>query len=347
MILTAPLLICIVLLAILCGTLLYSVRLRNELKENVLPKKVFKIAIVTSLPLKNLGAISSFISYIKKYAAFNFEIIECIHAMDRQKAVDWINFAADSAVHLIVAVGRLSVDTAYTTLKTREHKPQVIGMANPAGFNDTPLELIQSTMPFTAVSMGLNWPEKLAILKKLMPNIKKVLIVFRSVDEISHSNLREKNAIIAGLRKLHISWEMLHIANIEKECGFTKEIMHDVDVVLLSYSSEVMRFAGRICQEAQALGRPVCSINTVLPEIFLSINMTAINTHMGRQAAQYTINILEDNIDASKLPLKEINNAQQVILHHKNTDSIRATTIIGNLLAQSNHLSLKLELERV
>ncbi len=317
----------------------YKVRRHINLAAQVKPH--YKIAIFApSLVHFVLDVIRPFSAYIKKYASFEFEIIECIHHLDRNQAQRWANFMVENNINLILAIGVLSTETIYNTIKLREHKiPIISGGASSA--HEPGLETMQNTVPFTAVSTCMDWQYKIALLKKIIPHIKTVLIIVRSMDEISRINLQEKNTLTATLRKMQISWKMHHAPNIEKSTDLTAELLEGVDIIILSRSSEVLRHTTRIAQEAQQFNVPLLSPDISSPDIFIGMSESPERT-IGIQCAKYAIEILEDGMNASALPLKEVHEKKKIVIYPHNSSPMMAATVIGNLLTQTNQIHLVL-----
>jgi ABC-type uncharacterized transport system substrate-binding protein len=281
------------------------------------------------------------IAHIKKYASFEFESIECIHNLNRDQAEEWAHFISESKVDLILSLGKLSTEVMYNTMKTCHAKIPMISVGSPLGHNDIPFETMQKYTQITGVVTQMDWPAKINLLKKILPHIKNVLIVFRSIDEISHSNLKEKNLITTSLRKYHIAWKMHHVPTIEKSTDFTAQLLDNIDIVILSRSSEILKFASRIALEAQKFNIPVLSPDITCPDVFLGISECPERA-IGLQSAKYAIEILEDNMCANSLPLKEIKDREKIVLYPHNTSPMIATTAIGNLLTQSNIINLSI-----
>ena len=306
-------------------------------------RKRFVIAVLTPSVMSMISEelIRPFIAHMKKYASFEFEIIECVHSMSREKALEWANYIAENKVDLAVPVGKLSTAAIYGVMKTRHNPTPVISAGVPVGYSEIPPEIMQRTIPFTAVSAHLDWPAKINLLKSILPSIRTVLVIFRSIDEISHSNLKEKNAISAALRRIHVSWKMHHVPNIEKSTDLTPELLEGVDAVILSRSSEILRYAARIAQEVNQYGIPVFSTDINCTESFISISGKSQRA-IGIQSARYAIEILEDGINAADLPLKEIDGAKEIVIHPQAASPILTTTAIGNLLNLSNTVKVAL-----
>jgi len=304
----------------------------------------FTVAILTpSLVTFIIDIIRPFTAYIKKYASFEFETIECVHHLDRDQAQEWANFIVENKVDLIFTIGSLSTEVMYHTMKTRQHKIPIISGATAKG-HDLPFSTIQSIIPFTAVTTCMGWPEKIILLKKIIPHLKTVLIIMRSIDEVSRTNLQEKNTLTTTLRKLQIAWKMHHAPNIEKETNLTHELLEGVDIILLSRSSEVLRHTSRIAQEAQAFNIPVLAPDIASPTIFIGMSECPERT-IGIQCAKYAIEILEDGVNPSTLPLKEIHEKKKVVIYPQNSSPMMAATVIGNLLTETNHIYLALNPE--
>ncbi|MDQ5890406.1 MAG: hypothetical protein QG604_280, partial [Candidatus Dependentiae bacterium] len=235
--------------------------------------------------------------------------------------------------------GKFSTDVMYNTIKTRHTKIPMISAGVPVGYNDTPPEIMQANTPLTAVSTQLDWPEKIGFLKKILPYAKNVLIIFRSIDEMSHNNLKEKNTITASLRKVHIAWKMHHVSNIEKNSDLSAQLLEGVDIIVLSRSSEILRHASRIASEAAQFNVPVFSSDINCPDVFIAISECPERA-IGIQSAKYAIEVLEDGVNASDLPLKEIRDRKKIFIHPHTTSPIIATTAIGNLLSHCNHINI-------
>jgi len=304
-------------------------------------KTHFTIAILAPSPTSFVvNFIRPFTAYIKKYASFEFETIECFHQLDRDLAQEWANFIAEHNVDLVFAIGTISTDIMYNMMKTRQHKIPVISGGAP-GTSEPSFETMQATIPFTAVTTHMDWPDKICFLKKIVPHIKTVLIIVRSMDEISRINLQEKNTLTTTLRKLHVAWKMHHAPNIDKTTDLTAELLEGVDLIILSRSSEVLRHTARIAQEAQPFNVPVLSPDTASPEIFIGMSECPERT-IGIQCAKYAIEILEDNINPSALPLKEVREKKKVVIYPHNSSPMMAATAIGNLLNETNQINLVL-----
>lgn len=306
-------------------------------------RKRFVIAILTPSVMSTISEelIRPFIAYMKKYASFEFEIVECVHSMSREKALEWANYIAENKIDLVLPIGKLSTAAVYGVMKTRHNPVPVISTAVPVGYSEIPPEIMQRTTPFTAISAHLDWPMKINLLKSILPSIRTVLVIFRSIDEISHSNLKEKNAISGALRRIHVGWKMHHVPNIERSTDLTPELLEGVDAVILSRSSEILRYASRIAQEVNEWGIPVFSTDTNSAETFIGISGRSQRA-MGIQSARYAIEILEDGVSAADLPLKEIDGAKEIVIHPQTVSPILATTAIGNLLTLSNTLKVAL-----
>jgi len=333
------------ILALLVATLALLLREIREVTTQIQTlseqRKRLVLAIMSPSALATVEYVRPLIAFMKKYAAFEFEILECVHAMDRDRAQEWVHFIAEKKADLIFSLGRLSTDVLYTFMKTQNEKIPIIAAGSPIGYNDVPLEVMQLNVPMTGVSARLDWPKKLAYLKRLLPHIKTVCIVFRSIDEISHSNLKEKNAMTAALRKMQVSWRMHHVSSIEKSSDFSAEALQDIDIVILSRSSSILQYSARIAQEAAQFGVPVFSSDGSCPNIFVGI-VESPEREIAIQSAKYAIDILEDGVSTSTLPLKEIRDREQAIIYPHNSSPILATTILGNLLGQSNHIRITL-----
>lgn len=305
-------------------------------------KKRFTIAIIApSMVTFIIDIIRPFSAYIKKYASFEFETIECMHHLDRDQAQAWANFIVEHKVDLILAIGTLSTDIMYHTMKTRQHKIPIISGGAPYS-NETSFETMQSTIAFTAVTTHMDWVNKITLLKKIIPHIKTVLIIVRSIDEISRINLQEKNAITATLRKLHITWKMHHAPHMDKSTDLNAELLEGVDIIILSRSSEVLRHTNRIAQEARQFNVPVLAPDITSGDVFIGMSECPERT-IGIQCAKYAIEILEDGINPSELPLKEVHEKKKVIIHPHNSSPMMAATVIGNLLNENNQINLMLQ----
>jgi len=302
----------------------------------------YTIVIIKPSIIPAVGDLArAFTTYMKKYASFEFETIDCVHNLNRDKAQEWVEYAIDCDADLIVAVGLLSSEVAFNSMKMQHHKIPTIAVGSPTGYSAAPVEIMQAATPLTAISSSMKWERKTALLHRLLPRVKNVLIIFRSVDEISHTNLREKNAITASLRKMHISWRMHHVTNIDKSTDLNAQLLEDIDIIILSRSSEILRYSARVAREAQQFNVPVFSSDIACSDVFIGISECPERT-MGIQAAKYAIEILEDKAAASSLPLKEINSDTVIVVHPQIASPITAAMVIGNLLNQSNHVALAL-----
>jgi ABC-type uncharacterized transport system substrate-binding protein len=286
-------------------------------------------------------ALRPLIAYIKKYASFEFETLECIHGLNRDRAEKWGQFISESKVDLILALGKFSTEVMYNTMKTAHTKIPILSIGSASGHVETSFETMQQHTQITGVVTPMDWPAKINLLKKILPHVKNVLIVFRSIDEISHNNLKEKNLITTSLRKYHITWKMHHVPKIEKSTELTPQLLENVDIIILSLSSEVLKFASRIALEAQKFNIPILSPDITCPDVFLGISECPERA-IGIQSAQYAIEILEDNKCPNSLPLKEIKDREKIVLYPHNTSPMVATTAIGNLLTQSNIIKLSI-----
>ncbi len=313
--------------------------LLNYLKET---REHYTIVVIKPSVIPAIAeVIRPFIAHMKKYASFEFETVDCVHNLNRDKAQEWVNYAIDCKADLILAIGLLSSEVAFNAMKMHHKKIPIISAGSPMGYNVTPFEAMQATTPLTAVCSKMNWERNIALMNRVNPRVKTVLIIYRSVDEISHNNLKEKNAITAALRKMHISWRMHHVPNIDKSTELNTHLLETIDMIVLSRSSEILRYSSRIAREAQQFNVPVFSPDISCPDVFIGITECPERA-MGIQSAKYAIEILEDKVSASTLPLKEISSDTMVVIHPQTASPITAAMVIGNFLTQSNHVALSL-----
>jgi len=112
-------------------------------------------------------------------------------------------------------------------------------------------------------------------------------------------------------------------------------------MILFSRSSEILRYAPRIAQEAAQYNVPIFSTDITSSEAFLSIS-SSWQRLAAVQAAQYAIEMLEDGRQASDLPLKNITCGKWIIIRPSTVSPMLATTAIGNLLSVNNYIKMTL-----
>ena len=241
-------------------------------------------------------------SHLKKFASFEFDTIECVTHDNNELAYKWAEYIAENNIDLAFAIGKKCTDTLCSLMATRNHKIPIISAGVPEEFYDENIEQIQKKTTFTGITSTLGWPKRIELLKKVYPQLKRVLILFRSIDEISHRNLKEKNILTAALRKHHVSWEMHHITNIEKSCELTKERLHGIDCVIVSHSSELIPYASIVAQECEKHNVPVFSPVLDSSDAFIGIS-SPTEREIGRHCAQQAMQVLEDGKSASDIPI--------------------------------------------
>lgn len=306
-------------------------------------KKRFTIAILSPTNKAPNNALSkSFVSYLKKYASFEFETLECITNSDQEKTYQWAEYLATSNVDLIYSVGRRPTEVLYNSLKTRTKKIPVIAGGIPADHCEPSPDIIQREIPFTATTGSFNWPKKVALMQKALPHLKKVMILFRSIDELSHINLKEKNNITMALRKHHIAWEMHHINNIENSTEITPELLKDIDLVIIARTGELIPYAAQISKDCDKANVPVFSTDALSPNIFLGIAESTEKSH-GEVCAKHAMQILEDGKNASNIPTRQIVGPHDVVIFPDNAVPLTATTTIGNATSNATYVKMNLK----
>jgi ABC-type uncharacterized transport system substrate-binding protein len=313
--------------------------------RNYLQEKKKRIVIAVMLPntiKKVLELRCPLIAYLKKYASFEFETIECIHNVNREQAEEWAHFISESKVDLVLAIGTMSTDIMYNTMKTSQVQIPILSIGSPLSNTQTSFDTMQQNAQITGIVTTMGWPAKINLLKRILPHVKNVLIVVRSIDEISHNDLKEKNLITTSLRKHQIAWKMHHAPAIEKSADFNAQLLENVDIIILSLNIEILKYASRIAYEAQKFNTPVFSPDISCPDVFLCVSQCPERT-ISIQSAKYAIEILEDGMNTSSLPIKEIKEHEKIVLYPRNTSPMIATTAIGNLLTQSNIIHLNIQ----
>lgn len=325
-------------------TLRTITRYRSYYDELTIKQKRFTIAIL--IPTINrppfTSMYSSFVSHLKKYASFEFETLECV-AGDMDTIYKWAEYIASSNVDLIYAAGQPCTQTMYRIMKTRSKKIPIISGGVAESMLDVPFKNMIEAVPFTGSYCQLNWLPKLTILKEIYPQLKRVVVLCRSIDEISHVVLREKNSITSALRKLHVSWEMHHISDIKKGTELTKDILSSTDLVLIPLSSsEIIAHTAIIAEECEKYNIPVFSTDLNNPHIFMGIS-EPIERLFGTYCAQQAIKILEDGKKASQLEMRHIKGDNSIVIRPQNAAPLTAVTVIGHLLEKSPHVRMVIQ----
>lgn len=311
----------------------------GHFEEVTAKRKRFIIAIIN--PLAHSQHTKGFISHLKKYASFEFEILEC-NAESADQAYKWAEYIAENNIDLVYTIGKVLTDIAFNVLKVRDRKIPIVSGAVPQELCETPISEMQKYHPIAGSFGMLDWPKRIHLLKQIFPRCKKVLVPFRSIDEISHTNLKEKNSISAALRKNHIHGVMHHISNIEKDPEFTTELLKDVDLIVISRSSGIMAHTAQIREAASPFGVPVFSTDTSSSEVFIGINET-IEKKFGEACAKNTIRILEDNIPASEIALEHIRGPFDIVIQNDRTSELTTTTVISRVLNQSPYIKIQIK----
>lgn len=316
---------------------------RAHFEEVTAKQKRFVIAILTpsARPLQAQHT-KGFISHLKRYASFEFETIECTTHASLERTYQWAEYIADNNIDLVYTVGKVATDVAFNILKTRGRKIPIVSGAIALELCERPLEQMQHEHPFSVCFGLLNWPKRISTIKQIFPSCRKVLVLFRSIDEISHTNLKEKNSIAAALRKNHMTGIMHHISNIEKSTELNAELLDGVDLVIISRSSELMSYTSKIRDDAAQHNVPVFSTDITSSDVFIGINDNTERKY-GDACAKRAIRILEDNAPASEIAPEHIKGPLNIVVRSRNANDLTATTVISQLLNHSQYVSMGLQ----
>jgi ABC-type uncharacterized transport system substrate-binding protein len=271
------------------------------------------IAILTpsTAPPSNLFT-KGLVSQLKKYASFEFDVIECDSKYDTVQGSRWAEYIMEQKPDLIFSVSKVSTDIIMHLMLTRKERIPIISAGIPVEFLDRESHDLQKSLPLTGVTTSFGWEQKIALLKRTLPHLKNVLVLFKSIDEISRINLKEKNCIMAALRKQHINAKMHHIANISRSSEMSREILEDIDLVIISRSSSLMAYAEKIATECADYNVPCFSTDKIASDkVFITIS-SDIEERIGERCAKQAMKILEDGIHPSQIPMTQLA-AKQVV----------------------------------
>lgn len=265
-------------------------------------RKTIAILTPTTAPPSYLFT-KGFVSQLKKYASFEFDVIECDFKSDIVQTSRWAEYIMEQRPDLVFAVGQISTEIMMHLMQTRRNQIPLVSAGIPIEMLTQEPHELQKQLPLTGTITSLGWEQKIALIKKTLPEIKNVLVLFKSIDDISRINLKEKNAIMAALRKQHINAKMHHIANISRSSEMSREILDGIDLVIISRSSSLMAYAEKIATESAQYNVPTFSTDRIASDkVFVSI-ASDIEERIGERCAKQAMKIIEDGIHPSKIPM--------------------------------------------
>ena len=283
--------------------------------------------VATPIPRKNIAILApnitavsnlftkGFISQLKKYASFEFDIIECDSKSDTQQNSRWAEYIMEQKPDLILTMGRVCTETMMRVMATRRERIPIVSAGIPIEMLDEEPKNLQKELPVTGAITSFRWEEKITLLKKTFPHLKNVLVLFRSIEDISRINLKEKNCIMAALRKQHINAKMHHIANINRSLEMSRELLNDIDLVIISRSSSLMTYAEKISQELASYGVPTFSTDKETSDkVFVTISSN-IEERIGERCAKQAMKILEDGVHPSKIAIPQLSSKEVVSIN--------------------------------
>jgi len=334
------------LLTLLYVLLFYLQRYIREYQKKKSPKKRFQIAILahttTKLPLSLFS--QGFISYLKKYAAFEFELIECGASSTLSGYNKWAKYIIEQKPNLVLTVGKKATEHMYTALRTSKTRIPILSAGIPEESIEIPFEEMKKSLPITGIITSLDWNKKISLLKKIIPHLKNVVVLYHSVEQLSHLNLREKNLISAALRHQHINGIMHHIDNIEKSCDLPFELIQNVDLVLISRSSNLMPHTDKISKVCEQYSVPLFSpASASLAYVNISIS-SDVEQHIGELAGRKAVKILEDGVSAKNLPIEKVTAPQTIYINlEKNPQKLDMKKVVARSVQQTPHTTIILK----
>jgi len=308
-------------------------------------RKRITIGILTpSLDSPHDLFVSGFVSHLKKYASFDFEVLECNGNADLSKYSEWARFlATHKDVDLIYAIGKVMTKHISTQMQRQQRKIPIISGGIPLEIMDIPVSEQQKDVPLTGVTTTLGWHEKIASIKHFLPDIKNVLVLFAAEHEISQWIMKEKNIIAAAMRKNHLNMHIMNLSATHPMSSLTKEALKNIDLIVISrLHSTLMKKAMDIAQHAARFNVPVFS-----PEgshalsVFISAGST-IEKRIGISCAKKAIKILEDKVDPQGLPFKQIDPLYIMQLNLTHTGFIGMKKNMTRLLSRATQVTISL-----
>lgn len=272
------------------------------------PEKARKVIAILTPTAASPGSlfIKGFMRIIKKYATFDFDIIECDYNASSQDAVKWTNYIVDRKADLILLVSGL----LEPILRTLEFRGQAIPLIAAGVIRESNAWLhaaAQEAYPMTGSTVALEWDHKIELLKQVLPHIKNVLVLFRcTVDDIQSINLVERNAVLAVLRKHHIQARPHNVSNIDNSCDFNDELMKNIDLVIITRSSKLIAHAEKIALEAKKYGVPIFTTAAASKEYAFVTISNDVEEEIGENSGRQALRILDYNVNPSEVKITHL-----------------------------------------
>lgn len=272
-------------------------------------RKVIAILTPTATSPCSL-VIKGFIRIIKKYASFDFDIIECDYRANPQEAIQWTNYVIDRKVDMVLSILSI-VEPIVRTLDFRRQNIPIIAAGVMHEDNSWLNETFQQAYPITGTTVSLEWEEKISLLKRTLPQVKTVLILFRcTVDDIQSVNLVERNAILTVLRKHHIHAKPHNISNIDNSCDFSDELMKNIDLVIITRSSKLMAHTEKIALEAKKYNVPIFSTIALSIELAFITISNNVEEEIGENSGKQALRVLDHGINPSDIKITNLRSSR-------------------------------------
>jgi hypothetical protein len=324
------------------GIFLYVSRikkLKSELAKLSKKRKHYTIATLSPVlppPYNNL--VRHTIGYLKKYAPFDFDTIECF-VNENESFQEWVQFIIEKKPDLIYTQTEYPLNVLRSSMeKSDTHIPIVAGVI-PLDCHNSPLPEGEQKSSLHILGITLGWEEKIAILKATLPFAKKALIISNSPENMKPAHLKERNAILVGLRKARLESEIYHF---EKNASSNTKLPNDIGVIIITHTIDVVKNEPLIVKMAKDKGIPIFSLGTSNKDIFISVSNDYQHVII-KKAATAIIEQLNNEDDNLVPVIKNIHKSDHIHINPLVASPLTTTTAIGALMKQCNTIRIKLK----
>lgn len=310
------------------------------------PRKT--IAII--MPARNITVaevVRGFISYLKRYASFEFDI-EKYNIQDQTGRVgECVQRCIDRDVDLIYVLGKRVTEHAVHTMRTSSKRIPIISGGVAVEALDEPIEKFKEVVEITGTVSSYNWEKKINTIFQIYPNLKNILVLNHSIAELTRINMREKNLISSALRRHKANIIMHHVDDISDGCDLNQDTLKEIDLVIISRSSNhLLEQTPLIVQTCARYNVPVFTPEDPIVTNCLFGVKSSIVEEIGRSCGKQALAIFEKNIPTNEIPFSMLNGQETAIINLETPiKSDIHKKLISDSLGSGNYVSVVLHSE--